>query len=72
MQSRAYLLELEKVLKLFKPKPLVANIGFDAAENGPSKVWVTGIPVIQLSVLVNRYGISVYRYKHDQQRYILH
>ena len=44
---------------------LLLEIGFDTAENGPSKVWVTGI-------LVYRYtDIPVYRYRHRLYRYIL-
>ena len=30
---------------MLRNKSLVAKIGFDTAENGPSKVSVTGIPV---------------------------
>ena len=30
---------------MLQNEPLVAKIGPDTAENGPSKVWYTGIPV---------------------------
>ena len=31
--------------KVLQNEPLVAKIGFDTTANGPSKAWVTGIPV---------------------------
>ena len=34
-----------RALQLLQTDPLVAKIGFDPAENEPSKIWVTGIPV---------------------------
>ena len=42
VQKRANLVELEKCRK---NNHFVAKIGFDTAESGPSKNWVTGIPV---------------------------
>ena len=54
-QKRSNLVELEKCSKVMVPS--VAKTGFDTAESGPSKVWVSGIPV--------------HRYKHCPYRYIL-
>ena len=48
-QKRVNLAELEKCCKI-STYLVVVKIGFDTAENEPSKVWVTGIPV--------------YRYRH--------
>ena len=42
VQKRINLADLEKCCKA---SLTVATIGFDTAENGNSKVWVTGVPV---------------------------
>ena len=36
-----------RVCKILQNENLVAKIGFDTDENGPSQVWVTGIPIYQ-------------------------
>ena len=42
VQKRADLVELEKCCKM---RLQLQKIGFDTADNRPSKVWVTGTPV---------------------------
>ena len=62
MRKRADLVELEKTLQ---DEPLVknfiANVGFEPAENGPSKVWFTGIPVDRYTgILIRAPSAPVY------------
>ena len=56
--AKLAILQFCKILQIFGGLVLsyfLANIDFDTAENGPSKIGVTGIPV--------------YRYKHRSYRY---
>ena len=39
-----------RTLKILHKEPLATKIGFDPAENGPSKVLATGIPYIGIPV----------------------
>ena len=56
VQKRANPLKLGKMLQNDNIGYLAAQSGFDTAENGPSKAWVTGIPLHQYI------GVPVYRY----------
>ena len=65
VQSVANLVELQNSCKI---KDLVSKIGFDITENGPSKIWVTGVSVYRHTGT----GIPVYLYSHCPCQYIVH
>ena len=43
---------------MLQDDPLVANIGFDTAKNGPFRIWVAGIPVYRFGHHPYRWNLS--------------